>query len=94
MVAAGDGETQCSKVRSDVVRKGPSLRSQKTIGPCGLSSAEQEATIRFLRPFWRARSASTGGHQPSCPPLFREFFDEVAEFGQDEFFHREADGVF
>lgn len=26
--------------------------------------------------------------------LLREFFHEVAEFGEDEFFHREADGVF
>ena len=32
--------TQCSKVRSDVVRDGPSLRSQTTRGACGLSSAE------------------------------------------------------
>jgi hypothetical protein len=26
--------------------------------------------------------------------LFREFFDEVAEFGEDEFFHGQPDGVF
>ena len=26
--------------------------------------------------------------------LLREFFDEVAEFGEDQFFHRQADGVF
>ena len=39
VVAAGDGETHCSKVRSDVVRDGPSLRSQTAAGPCGLSSA-------------------------------------------------------
>jgi hypothetical protein len=34
-----DGETQCSKVRLDEVQDGPSLRSQATTGPCGLSSA-------------------------------------------------------
>ncbi len=32
----GDGETQCSKVRADGVRYGPSLRSQAATGPCGL----------------------------------------------------------
>ena len=26
--------------------------------------------------------------------LFREFFDQVPEFGEDEFFHGQADGVF
>ena len=35
----GDGETRCSKVRSDEVQDGPSLRSQATTGPCGLASA-------------------------------------------------------
>jgi len=33
----GDGETQCSKVRSDNVSDGPSLRSQAAIGLCSLS---------------------------------------------------------
>ena len=35
----GDGETQCSKVRSDNVSDGLSLRSQAAIGPCSLSIA-------------------------------------------------------
>ena len=48
MVAGGDGETQCSKVRSDIVLDGPSLRSQKTTGPCGLSNAETATTIHIL----------------------------------------------
>src|SRR6476620_4457083 len=38
----GDGETQCLKVRSDKVQDGPSLRSQTTTGPCGLSNAGAE----------------------------------------------------
>jgi hypothetical protein len=40
---------------------------------------EQKATTHFL-----------------ClmPPLLGEFFDEVPELWEDEFFHREADGVF
>jgi SEC-C motif-containing protein len=37
-----DGETQCSKVRSDEVQDGSSLRSQATTGPCGLSNAGAE----------------------------------------------------
>jgi len=31
---------------------------------------------------------------PLTPDLFCEFFDQVAEFGKDEFFHREPNGVF
>ncbi len=27
-------------------------------------------------------------------PLLAEFFHEMSEFGKDELFHREADGVF
>lgn len=26
--------------------------------------------------------------------LLREFFDDMAEFGEDQFFHRQADGIF
>jgi hypothetical protein len=37
----GDGEPQCSKVRSDEVVDGPSLRSQAATGPCAYSSLEQ-----------------------------------------------------
>ena len=36
-VAAGDGETQCLKVRSDEVWDGPSLRSQAATAPCGFT---------------------------------------------------------
>ena len=38
-VAGGDGESHCSKVRSDNVSDGLSLRSQAGIGPCSLSIA-------------------------------------------------------
>ena len=34
-VALGDGETHCSKVRSDRVRDGSSWRSQAATEPCG-----------------------------------------------------------
>ena len=30
----------------------------------------------------------------SSRALLREFFDEVSEFGEDQLFHRQADGVF
>ena len=39
LFSPGDGETQCSKVRSDNVSDGLSLRSQAAIGPCSLSIA-------------------------------------------------------
>jgi len=38
----GDGETHCSKVRSDNVSDGPSLRSQAAIGPAVYPSLEQK----------------------------------------------------
>ncbi len=36
-VAEGDGETFCSKVRSDKVKDGPSWRSQAVTGQCGFT---------------------------------------------------------
>ncbi|HEX5550483.1 MAG TPA: hypothetical protein VFX36_06605, partial [Nitrospira sp.] len=36
-VAAGDGETLCSKVRSDEVQDGPSWRSQAVTRQCGFT---------------------------------------------------------
>ena len=40
--------TQCSKVRSDEVRDGPSLRSQAAIAPAVLPSPKQKATIHLV----------------------------------------------
>jgi hypothetical protein len=42
-VAYSDGETQCSKVRSDAVRDGSSLRSQAAVGPCGFTHRRSRA---------------------------------------------------
>jgi hypothetical protein len=45
--ALSHGETQCSKVRSDVVRDGPSLRSQTTIEHAAYPALEQQTTIHI-----------------------------------------------
>jgi len=47
-VAEGDGETPCSKGRSDEVRDGTSWRSQVARGPCGFTHRWAEATIHRL----------------------------------------------
>jgi hypothetical protein len=67
VVSAGDGDTHCSKVRSDNVQDGPSLRSQATTGSCGLSRAGAEDAHPLLCPFLASRSASTGDHRPMRP---------------------------
>ena len=46
-VAFGDGETHCSKVRSDEVQDGPSCGAKPATGPCGFTSLEQERPSAF-----------------------------------------------
>src|SRR6476646_11230735 len=70
MVAYADGETHCSKVRSDEVQDGPSCGAKPATGPCGYTSLEQERPSAFDLPFWRARSASKGDQQPFTPLAF------------------------
>src|SRR6476659_2554514 len=43
----GDGETQCTKVRSDEVVDGPSLRSQAVAGHAVLPIAEAAGSLSF-----------------------------------------------
>ena len=50
VVAISDGETQCSKVRSDEVLDGPSLRSQAGQAEAVSPIAEQKAMIRLPPP--------------------------------------------
>src|SRR6476660_5006842 len=52
MVACGDGETHCSKVRSDEVQDGPSCGAKPATGPCGFTSLEQERPSAFDLPFF------------------------------------------
>jgi hypothetical protein len=41
-----------------------------------------------------ACALAEAGVTPAHALLFCQFFDEVTELWEDEFFHREADGVF
>ena len=49
---SGDGETQCSKVRSGEVLDGPSLRSQAATEPCGLPIARAPGDHPPPSPLW------------------------------------------
>ena len=50
-VAAGDGETHCSKVRSDEVQDGPSCGAKQRQGHAVSPIAGAETTIRLRSPF-------------------------------------------
>ena len=51
-IAFGDGETRCSKVRSDQVQNGPSCGAKPATGPCGFTPLEQERPSAFDLPLW------------------------------------------
>jgi hypothetical protein len=72
VVASGDGETHCSKVRADAVQDGPSLRSQATPGSCVLSNAGAAGNHPLpLSHSGVPPSASTGLTRMIAPALYK-----------------------
>ena len=72
-VAAGDGETHCSKVRSDIVRDGPSCGAKQRQGHAIYPTLEQQASSHVRAPYLvcrvgRARETnSLHPHTVLCP---------------------------
>ena len=54
-----------------------------------LSESNPHAVPRWTSPVGARASRFTN----DASRLFGEFFDEVAEFGEDQFFHRQANGI-
>jgi hypothetical protein len=69
-VAAGDGETQCSKVRSDEVQDGSSLRSQAAVGRCGFthrrSKGDHPPPVPILCAAFREQEGQLVGITADC----------------------------